>query len=75
MSNGPNLFEFFLEQIKQGMFDHSETHGRQELSGMQRLIRATKVEVELGLLTAEQQKELGIQLNMRQSELGRTHRF
>ncbi len=75
MSDQPNLFEFFLDQIRRGMFDHAEQHGKHEISGMQRLIRATKIEIELGLLTLEQQKELGMQLSMRQSELGRTHPF
>ncbi len=71
----PDMFEFFSNQIKNGEFDHTEQQGKHEITGMQRLIRATKVEIELGHLTIDQQKELGMQLNMRLAELGRTHPF
>ncbi len=73
--NEPDMFEFFSNQIKGGVFDHTEKQGKYEISGMQRLIRATKAEIELGHLTEEQQKELGMQLTIRQSELGRTRPF
>ncbi len=75
MPDEPDMFEFFLDQINQGMFDHPEQKGSYEVSGMKRLIRATNVEVDKGNLTREQQKELGLQLNIRLSESGRTRRF
>ncbi len=75
MPDEPDMFEFFLNQINQGMFDHAEQKGSYKVSGMKRLIRATNIEIDNGNLTREQQKELGLQLNIRLSESGRTRRF
>lgn len=75
MTDETNMFEFFSSQIKQGLFDHALQQGKHKLTGMQRLIRATNIEIENGYLTKEQQKELGMQLSIRQSEFGRTRRF